>query len=324
MKKLWVALLGVAIVLCVYSVKAQGGTIIVYSCMEQFRNDRMQAELEKQFPDKEVIVMYVPTAKAAAKISVEKEQTDADIIIDIETAYMEKIKEQLAPSAQYSKLDYVDDAKTKDDRYVIWNRQAGSIIVNHSVLDKHDLPTPHTYEDLLDPSYQGLIAMPDPKSSGTGYFFLKNLVNVLGEEEAFAYIDRLADNIKQFSESGSGPVKLLVQGEIAIGLGLTFQGVSEYNEGNDLEMLTPEYGSPYSMTGAALIKGNENDEEVLEVYQYLINEYLVIDKEYDSPEQILKKQNNYIENYPKNIRYADMQGIEDLQEKERLLAKWKY
>lgn len=111
---------------------------------------------------------------------------------------------------------------------------------------------------------------------------MKNLVNVLGEEEAFAYIDRLADNIKQFSESGSGPVKLLVQGEIAIGLGLTFQGVSEYNEGNDLEMLTPEYGSPYSMTGAALIKGNENDEEVLEVYQYLINEYLVIDKEYDS------------------------------------------
>lgn len=81
--------------------------------MEQFRNDRMQAELEKQFPDKEVIVMYVPTAKAAAKISVEKEQTDADIIIDMETAYMEKIKEQLAPSAQYSKLDYVDDAKTR-------------------------------------------------------------------------------------------------------------------------------------------------------------------------------------------------------------------
>ncbi len=73
-------------------------------------------------------------------------------------------------------------------------------------------------------------------------------------------------------------------------------------------MLTPEYGSPYSMTGAALIKGNENDEEVLEVYQYLINEYLVIDKEYDSPEQILKNTNNYIENYPKNIRYADMQG----------------
>ena len=100
MKKLWVALLGVAVVLCVYSVKAQGGTIIVYSCMEQFRNDRMQAELEKQFPDQEVIVMYVPTAKAAAKISVEKEQTDADIIIDMETAYMEKIKEQLAPSAQ--------------------------------------------------------------------------------------------------------------------------------------------------------------------------------------------------------------------------------
>ena len=71
-------------------------------------------------------------------------------------------------------------------------------------------------------------------------------------------------------------------------------------------MLTPEYGS-HSMTGAALIKGNENDEEVLEVYQYLIDEYLVVDKEYDSPEQILKKQTTISKTTPKKhslCRYA--------------------
>lgn len=324
MKKLWLSLMGVAILLCMYSMKEQEGTIIVYSCMEQFRNDRLQTVLQKEFPDEEVIVMYMPTAKAAAKISVEKEQTDADIIIDMETAYLEKVKEQLAPSLHLSKLDYVADALSPDERYVIWNRQAGSIIVNHDVLKKNNLPVPKTYEDLLDPAYEGLIAMPDPKSSGTGYFFLKNLINVMGEKEAFDYIDQLAVNIKQFTESGSGPVKLLVQGEVAIGFGLTFQGVSEYNKGNPLELLEPEFGSPFSMTGAAMIKGREDDQKVKKVYEYLINEYLVIDKEYDSPEQILVKQNNYIEHYPKNITYGDMNGIESLKEKERILAKWKY
>ena len=44
-------------------------------------------------------------------------------------------------------------------------RQAGSIVVNNEVLAKYNLPMPQTYEDLLDPMYKGLIAMPDPKSA---------------------------------------------------------------------------------------------------------------------------------------------------------------
>ena len=35
-------------------------------------------------------------------------------------------------------------------------------------------------------------------------------------------------------------------------------------------------------------------------------------------------QENGIPNYPKNIKYADMTGIDNLEEKERLLDKWKY
>ena len=31
-----------------------------------------------------------------------------------------------------------------------------------------------------------------------------------------------------------------------------------------------------------------------------------------------------IENYPEDIEYADMTGIQEIQEKERLLGLWKY
>ena len=90
--------------------------------------------------------------------------------------------------------------------YVTWERQAGALIINTDVLKKHKLSEPKTYEDLLDRKYYNLIAMPDPKSSGTGYFFFKNLVNTMGEEKALAYIDKLEFNVKQFTESGSGQV----------------------------------------------------------------------------------------------------------------------
>ena len=111
---------------------------------------------------------------------------------------------------------------------------------------------------------------------------------------------------------------------IAIGLGLTFQGVNEINNGNDFEILEPEYGSPYSLTTVGLLEGRQNNPDIVRVFEFLVNDYMGYDKLYGSPEQVLKNQKNGVENYPENIRYADMTGIDDIQEKERLLAKWKY
>lgn len=324
MKKILAIAVIITIGLVYLTQKHEADTIIVYSSMEQFRNDELQEQLNKKFKDYKIFVMYMPTAKASAKISVEKEDSDADIIVNLETAYLEKIIDSLTSVEKYSKLSYIEDVKNHDDRYVIWDRQAGSIIINKEVLKKHNLEIPKTYEDLLDPQYKGLIAMPDPKSSGTGYFFYKNLVNTIGEEEAITYIDKLAKNIKQFTESGSGPVKMLIQGEVAIGMGLTFQGVNELNNGNNFELLCPEYGSPYSLTGASMIKGREKDERILEVFNFIINDFLVYDKEYFSPETIIEDQHNRIKNYPKDFEYGDMRGIEDIEEKERLLNLWKY
>ena len=196
--------------------------------------------------------------------------------------------------------------------------------MNTEVLEKHGLEAPKTYEDLLKPEYKNLIAMPDPKSSGTGYFFYKNWVNTMGEDEALAYVDKLHDNLKQFTESGSGPIKMLTQGEVAVGLGMTFQAVSEINEGQPFEIIYPPTGSPYSLTGTALIDGHQDKTGVSEVFDYIINDFLVYDKENFSPELVLKDQKNNIPNYPQDIQYADMTGIEDVEEKERLLSLWKY
>ena len=326
MKKLFISLVVLAVVLVFFVTKQDQDTIIVYASSEQFRNDEMQIQLNDRFPDKNVRVMYTPTAKAAAKLSVEKEGTDADIIVGLETSYMEKIIDSLADISEFSDLKYLDELKPEKqgNKFVVWERQAGAFVVNTEVLKKNNLEAPKTYEDLLKPEYKDLIAMPDPKSSGTGYFFFKNLVNERGDEAALEYIDALAKNVKQFTESGSGPIKLLNQGEIAIGLALTFQAVNHINKGLPFEIIFPEEGSPFSLTGTGLVKGRENDPDIVEVFKFLANEFIVYDKTYFTPEQIFIEQDNNIENYPKNINYADMTGIDSIEEKERLLAIWKY
>ncbi len=326
MKKGIVILLLLTILFTFLADSGSKESIVVCCSSEQFRNDALQEQLNERFPNKNIIVMYMSTGKAAAKVYAEGEKTEIDILVGLETGYLNKIANSLGNISGLSKIPYLTGVTPSDNRnkWVTWERQAGAIIVNRDILEKYGLEAPTCYQDLLKPEYQGLIAMPDPKSSGTGYFFYKTWVNTMGTERALEFVDCLYGNLKQFTESGSGPIKMLKQGEVAIGLALTFQAVSEINDGQPFEIIYPEAGSPYSLTGTALLKGHEEKKGVLEVYDFIINEFLVYDKENFSPETIYEGQRNLIEHYPENIPYADMSGIQDDKEKERLLALWKY
>ncbi|MEG2550459.1 MAG: iron ABC transporter substrate-binding protein, partial [Erysipelotrichaceae bacterium] len=60
-----------------------------------------------------------------------------------------------------------------------------------------------------------------------------------------------------------------------------------------------------------------------DVFDFIINDFLIYDKENFSPETIYKNQINKMDHYP-NWTFGDMHGIADIKEKERLLSIWKY
>lgn len=326
MKKVIAILLVVTLLFACLAASGSEESIVICASAEQFRNDALQEQLNEQFPQYNVIVVYMSTGKAAAKVYAEGRDTELDILLGLETGYLNKIRSSLANISGASRIPYLEGITLADNgnQWVTWERQAGAIVYNREVLEKYGLEPPKTYEDLLKPEYKGLVAMPDPKSSGTGYFFLKSWINAWGDQAALEYVDRLYGNLKQFTESGSGPIKMLKQGEIAVGLALTFQAIDEINSGQPFEIVFPENGSPYSLTGTAIIDGHQNKTGVREVFDYIIHDFLIYDKENFSPEQIYEGQINRVPDYPADIAYADMTGIQDDQEKERLLALWKY
>ena len=325
MKKLVSCLLCMAMLLGFASCGSsdQKEKVVIYSSMESYRNDELSKQLREQFPDLNVVVQYQSTGNSAAKLQAEGSNTEADIVLELDTGYMEGLTDLLADLSDYDTSAYVDGINPDHNRYRIWSRPSGSIVVNTQVLQEKGLPEPQTYEDLLKPEYKGLIAMPNPKTSGTGYYFLKSWVNTMGEDGAFAYVDQLQENISQFTESGAGPVQLLSQGEIAIGLGMTFQATSELDKNVPLKIIVPPEGAPYNLNGFGIVKGKEDRESVRAVFDWLYNTYCLYDKEHFLPEQIYKEQENQLENYPE-LTYADMTGISDLEEKNRLLDRWNY
>lgn len=299
--------------------------VVIYSVLEDYRNEFVQKELKKKFPQYDIVIQFVPTGNLAAKLKNEGASTEGDIVLALQAVYMEQLKDNLADLSSYDTSKYLDELVIPHHKYLVWERFSGCIMINTKIIEEKKLSVPSSYEDLLDSQYKGLISMPNPKSSSTGYIFLQSLVNAWGEEKAFDYFDKLSSNVLQFTTSGSGPISALTQGEAAIGLGITYQPVQQMNDGvENLEMLYFKEGAPYDIDGYGIIKGKESNQAVKEVFDYLYNTLIIKDKELYSPEQIFKIQNNNIKNYPKEIPYADMSNALNIEEKTRLLEKWKY
>ena len=299
--------------------------VVIFSSMEDYRNEYLREQLKEKFPDIETEVQQLATGNHAAKIKAEGADTEASISIALETASYLPIADNFASlTGLFEKNDYIEGVELDDDRCFTWDKFESAFIVNTEVLAEKGLPEPKNYEDLLKPEYKGLIAMPNPKTSGTGYMFLNNWYNIMGEDEAFSYVDKLQENVKQFTESGSGPIKLLNQGEIAIGLGMVFQASEQINQGMPLKIIIPEEGAPYNTTIIGIIKGKETNENVKTIFNYLNTEFFKYDKENFIPGKIVKDQQVKLENYPTDIKLADVSTIFDADLKQRLTEKWKY
>lgn len=320
-----------ALVLCVGGMTALTGCgdssnkVVIYSSDEDYINAYFQERLNAQFPDYDIVIEYRSTGENAALLKSEGTSTSCDIVWGLEVGYLDKMPNLLADISAYSNDHYVDDMKMGGGKYLVAHRYSGCIVVNKDMLAQKGLPVPTSYEDLLKPEYKNLIAMPNPKSSGTGYIYLKSLVNAWGDEKAFKYFDDLytSGNMMQFTSSGSGPINLLVQGEIAIAMGMTSQAVIQKNEGQPFEILFFEPGAPYTACGYGIVEGKQNNQAVKDVFEFFYNTLVQEEKDKFLPETIFKGQEMKVQGYPTDINYADMSG-NTADEKTRLLGKWIY
>lgn len=305
--------------------KEEKKKIIIYTSAENYRIDYMQSRLDERFPDYEIILDYRSSGDHAALLKASGMSADCHITHDLEYGYAEELARLgfLADLSGKADLSVYAEDTVKSSFYLPEVRNGGAIILNMDVFEEKELDVPQSYEDLLDPQYKGLISMPSPSSSGTGYMFLLSLVNAWGEEEAFDYFDKLSENILSFTSSGSGPVNALVQGEVAIGLGITANAVTKINEGANLKPVFFEEGSPYTMYGQGVIAGRETDTAVMEVFGYLSTE---LTREVNClyfPERIFKDATVEVKNFPTDITYADMSDNTP-ERKDELLAKWNH
>lgn len=303
--------------------QAENKDITIWTSGEDYRNEYYLTECQKKFPDYDITLEYMNSSSIAAKVVEEGENCSCDIILSEEYGYLYKCEEYLAELKDFDYSQFLDDIVPENHKFTPESKEGGCVIVNPKMLEERGLPVPGSYQDLLEPQYKGLISMASPISSGTAYMFLRQLTNEWGEDVAFDFFEKLSENVLQYTSSGSGPVNALVQGEVAIGLGMTAQAAIEINAGAELEILFFPEGSPFSMYGNAVLANSADRECVMEVFNYLATDLCRGNNERFFPDPIFKGFSPVLEGYPTNIKFGDMSN-DTLSEKERLQAKWNF
>jgi len=120
------------------------------------------------------------------------------------------------------------------------------------------LPTPQSWLDLANPVYKGAVAMPNSASAGVGYMTVHAWIKLMGERQAWEFMDKLHQNIAVYTHSGSASCVQAANGEAVIGVGMDLRGAKEKTAGAPIELILPKEGSPWDMETTAVVKGTKN------------------------------------------------------------------
>jgi iron(III) transport system substrate-binding protein len=141
---------------------------------------------------------------------------------------------------------------------------------NTELLAKKSTPPPACWADILKPEFKGEIQVANPNSSGTAYVIIATLVQLMGEDKAFAYLKSLHANINAYARSGTGPIKAVARGETAISLSFVHDAVTEKNAGFPVGYATPCEGTGYEIGSMSIIKGGRNAAQAKKFYDWAL------------------------------------------------------
>ena len=325
--------------------------IYIFTAHEENRIQLYNKELKEHFPNYNIQVVSKTTGDLMSGLQADGTKSQCDIFVGIEITNAEILLKNnpnlFADLSDYDTSHYVDEVleyqndvvlkngetRKGHKKYHIQDKEAGCIVYSKSKLQGKGLDVPTSYNDLLDSKYKNAIIMPNPKSSGTGYYFYNGLASLNGKDSALSYFTSLNANVKEWSSSGSGPVKGVDRKEIAVGLGMHFQAVEYANKNSDIGITYFSEGSPYTLYTMGMINGKQEKPEVKEVYDYFFSYVNYLDNSQIVPETIYKSEFAKpvtVENWKSpsdaeynSVGYTQMQNLLDPDYKQELLDAWK-
>ena len=317
------ALLGGALA---FPAAAQKTKLTVYTALENDQLAPFKAEIEKAVPDVEVEWVRDSTGVVTARFLAEKDSPKADMVLGLAAsslllfknaglleAYQPKGVEALKPAFRSS-----DGSWTGQDAFL------GVICFNTVEGQKSALEVPKSWKDLTDAKYKDKLVMPHPASSGTGYLTVAAWMQLMGEAEAWTFMDALHQNIAVYTHSGSAPCVQAAKGERVAGISFDMRAAREKSAGAPIEIISPAEGIGWDMEAFAIVKGTKKADAARKVADWAVTKaaselyskfYAVV-----AHPEVKNVPKNYPADAEARMAKVDFQKMAD--DRARVLAEW--
>lgn len=216
---------------------------------------------EREHPNIRVRWCRDSTWELTDKILAEKSDPQADVIWGLAATSMLRIQaagmlEPYAP-AGLERINSRMRDRANPPHWIGHDVWMSAFCVNTVEIEKLGLPMPTSWDDLINPVYKGYLVMPNPNSSGTGFLSVSALIQLKGEEAAWAYMDGLHENMILYTDSGRKPCNLAAEGKIPIGIAFGSAAIDRRKQGDPVVAVFPKEGSGWEVETIALVRKHE-------------------------------------------------------------------
>lgn len=265
--KFWKSLLAGALGLAVLggAAHAQNTQLTVYTALETDQLKAYQEAFNKVHPEVEIKWVRDSTGVITAKLLAEKSNPQADVIWGVAASSLalfarNGMLEAYAPLNLDAIMPQYRDKKSPP---AWWGMDVfgATVCFNTVEAKKRGIATPTTWKDLTKPEFKGLVVMPNPASSGTGYFDVVAWLALWGDDNGkgggWKYMDALHENIGQYTHSGSKPCNMAAAGEYVAGISFEYRGHTNKAKGAPIDLVFPKEGLGWDLEGFAIYNGTK-------------------------------------------------------------------
>src|SRR6185503_12054666 len=217
--------------------------LTVYTALENEQLKPLKEAFEKATPGVEVVWVRDSTGVITARLLAEKDNPKADVVWGVSVSSVALFDQQgmlagyTPKGANMLKPAFADAKNPK-----MWtgiDAYASVIVFNTKEGEAKKVKQPKEWADLVKPEYKGMIVMPNPASSGTGYLMVSAWLQSMGEKAGWEFMDKLHQNVANYTHSGSAPCVQAARGERVIGLCLDMRAAREKTKGAPIEISVP-------------------------------------------------------------------------------------
>lgn len=230
-------------------------TVIIYSNADDEAVVAVKKALDSNGYEGKYIFQSFGTSELGGKLFAEGSDIEADLIT-MSSFYIESAQ---AMNNMFKKLEFSPKQVIKTpDYYTPLLAIQGAVIVNTKLLEENGLSKPKSIKDIGNPEYKDLVSVVDPMGSTTAWLMVQALIEEYGEAGTKNALTAIYNNAGPHLElSGSGPIKKIRSGEVAVGFGLRHQAVRDKKNGLPIDFVDPTEGN-FALTESVAVINKKN------------------------------------------------------------------